>query len=160
MRLLKSIVACLLFAVPALGLAQSTSGRYATHDGEMKAEQMPDGSSVVLVRYTQSSFADDDSDPLGNTSSDCWGRLHMSADGDMQAANGVCVAFDGSGDSATSWWRLDESGTSDCPDMCGSWGYFDGTGKFDGIEGSGTWMRTTLFPNGSAGKWKGKIKLK
>lgn len=155
-----SIVCALLLTVPVAGFAQETSGRYATSNGQEITQELPDGSKIQITHYTQISFAADSSHPLDNMSSDCVGRFHMSANDTPVSSDGMCTGFDGQGNSATFWWRMDEANTSDCPDLCGSWGYFNGTGKFNGIEGSGTWARETTFHNGSSGTWTGTAKLK
>jgi hypothetical protein len=155
-----SIVCALLLAIPAYGLAQEASGRYATANGQEMTQELPDGSKIQISHYTQISFANDSNHPLDNMSSDCVGRFHMAANDTLVTGDGMCTGFDAQGNSATFWWRVDQANTSDCPDLCGSWGYFNGTGKFKGIEGSGTWARDTMFQNGSSGTWKGTAKLK
>jgi hypothetical protein len=150
----------LLMTLPVSSFADQTGGRYATHNSHEVTQEMPDGTKVVVSHYTQITFADDSSHPLDNVSSDCVGRFHATADDAFISADGMCTSFNAAGDTASFWWRADEANTADCPDLCGSWGYFNGTGKFDGIEGSGSWIRNTLFHNGSSGTWKGAAKLK
>jgi hypothetical protein len=149
-----------LLALPQAGLAQEAEGRYATHDGTATVQELPDGSTVQVTQYSQITFSDDASHPLDNTSSECVGRFHVAADGSLISGDGMCSSFGAGGDTNSWWWRVDESGTDKCPDLCGSWGYFNGSGKYAGIEGTGTWVRTTVFPNGSSGTWKGKAKVK
>jgi hypothetical protein len=153
------LLAAVLGTAPISSFADATSGRYATHNGQETTQELPDGSKVQISHYSQITFADDKSHPLDNVSSECVGRFHMSAAGAVVSADGMCTSFDAAGDTASFWWRADKSGTSDCPDMCGSWGYFNGTGKYKGIVGSGTWVRDTMFHNGSSGTWKGEAKL-
>ncbi len=150
----------LLMGVSMSGLAEETGGRYATHNSHEVTQEMPDGTKVVVSHYSQITFASDSSHPLDNVSSDCVGRFHTTADDAFISADGMCTSFTAQGDTASFWWRADQANTADCPDLCGSWGYFNGTGKYKGIEGSGTWVRNTLFHNGSSGTWKGNAKLK
>lgn len=146
--------------VPVGAVAAEASGRYATHNGQEIAQELADGSTMLVSHYTQITFADDRSHPLDNVSSDCVGRFHTAADGALISGDGMCSGVDPDGNSASFWWRVEKAGTADCPDLCGAWGYFNGTGKYQGIEGSGTWVRDTLFHNGSSGTWKGDAKLK
>jgi len=149
----------ILGTIPLSSFADAATGRYATHNGHQTTQDLADGSQVLITHYSQITFADDKSHPLDNVSSDCVGRFRTSPDGAFISADGMCTGFDAAGDTASFWWRADKSGTSDCPDLCGSWGYFNGTGKYKGIVGSGTWVRNTMFNNGSSGTWKGEAKL-
>jgi len=149
----------LMAAVPVVSLGQTADGRYATHNGHEMSEEMPDGSTVQMQHYTQITFANDRSHPMDNVSSDCMGRFHIAADGGLISAGGTCTGSDAEGNSSTFWWRADKVMTDDCADLCGSWGYFNGTGKFKGIQGGGTWIRSTQFANGSSGTWEGKATL-
>lgn len=149
-----------MLAMPALAVAQETTGRYATHDGASTVREMPDGSKVQVTHYSQISFAADKSHPLDNKSADCMGRFHISADGALLSGSGTCTSFDADGNTASFWWRIDKTDTSDCAGACGAWGYYAGTGKFKGIKGSGTFHRDTMFPNGSSGTWKGEATVK
>lgn len=164
MRSIKSIKGMIMvtamLAVPMGAVAQESSGRYATHDGTSTVQEMPDGSKVQIAHYSQISFAVDKSHPLDNKSADCMGRFHMAADGALQSGSGTCTSFDSDGSTASFWWRVDKIDTPDCAGLCGAWGYFAGTGKLKGIQGSGTFHRDTMFPNGSSGTWKGTASVK
>ena len=156
-----SIVACtVLFALTNAGLAQEASGRYATHNGQEVTQDLPGGGKVQISHYSQITFASDKSHPLDNVSSDCVGRFQMAANDALVSGDGMCTGVDTEGNSASFWWRVDKADTADCPGLCGSWGYFNGTGKFKGIEGAGTWVRDSMFHNGSSGTWRGTAKLK
>ena len=43
--------------------------------------------------------------------------------------------------------------------MCGSWGYFAGTGRFKGLQGTGTWQRTNVIGDLSWGTWKNSYSM-
>jgi hypothetical protein len=149
-----------ILAMPALAAAQETTGRYATHDGTTTVREMPDGSQVQVAHYSQISFAADKGHPLDNKSADCMGRFHIAAGGALLSGSGTCTSFDAEGSTASFWWRIDKVDTRDCAGACGAWGYYAGTGKFEGIKGSGTFHRDTMFPNGSSGTWKGEATVK
>ena len=140
-------------------MSGSSTGRYTTHTISQDMQEFEDGSAMMLMHYHQSSLADDSSHPADNTSSMCVGQFMVGADGSMSSGNGSCFSTDADGDGASFWWRMTESGTNECPDACGVWGYFAGTGKNVGIEGTGTWERTTLFPDASTGTWTGAWSL-
>ncbi len=138
----------------------STTGRYVTNTITEDVQGLPDGSSVILSHYHQNAFAEDTSHPIDNTSATCVGLIKLNADGSPKSGNGSCFSTDADGDGASFWWRQTAGGTASCPDICGEWGYFDGDGKFAGIKGTGTWQRTTLFPDGSSGTWTGSYTLR
>jgi hypothetical protein len=140
-------------------MSGSTEGRYATHSISEDVQELEDGSSIVLFHYHQTAFADDANHPIDNTSASCIGRLKTDAGGMPVSSNGSCFSADADGDGASFWWRMTEVGTEQCPDMCGVWGYYAGDGKFAGIEGEGTWQRTTLFPDASSGVWTGSYSI-
>lgn len=147
-------------AIPVVAIAQSASGRYATHDGTSTTQELQDGSKVELAHYTQITFASDTSHPMDNKSADCMGRFHTSADGELLSGSGTCTSQDPEGNTASYWWRIEEIMTANCAGLCGSWGYFAGTGKFKGIKGAGTFHRDTMFHNGSSGTWTGEVTMK
>ncbi len=156
------LLAALLVILSTSVVAQtsgSATGRYVTFDISQDVQELPDGTSVVLNHYHQNAFAEDDNHPIDNTSAMCVGKLNLSADGSVVSGNGSCFSSDGDGDGASFWWRMTHGGTDDCPDLCGEWGYFAGDGKFEGIEGVGTWQRTTLFSDGSSGVWDGSYTI-
>jgi hypothetical protein len=150
------VMLSLVLASPTVVLAQQSGeggGRYATRDVSAETVELPDGRSVQTTHYSQATFADDPSNPLDNHLGDCVGQFILSADGTPSAASGSCYSRDGDGDGVSYWWRMDESGTASCPDVCGSFGVFAGYGKYEGLTGTGTWQRTTVFPDGGTGTW-------
>jgi hypothetical protein len=71
------------------------------------------------------------------------------------------LSEDASGDGLSFWWKIDEAGTAKCPDICGSYGFVDGNGKFKRVTSSGTWVRTHVFgEDGSSGTFKGTYMMK
>jgi len=160
-RVLFAAAILTIVATPAVfaGDSGSGSGRFATHNGSTEVTSLPDGGRVEVAHYHQTVFASQAGHPLDNTNADCVGMYVFSADGAPSSASGSCFGKDADGDGTSYWWRLDKAGTSDCPGLCGSWGYFDGTGKFKGISGNGTFKQSTIFPDGSTGTWKGSYSI-
>jgi hypothetical protein len=151
----------LIVAAPAVfgGDSGTASGRFATHTMSTDATDLPDGGRVEIAHYYQATFSDQEGFPLDNTSSDCVGMYVFSKTGAVASASGTCFGTDADGNMISLWWRHEQGGTASCPNMCGSWGYFDGTGKLKGISGGGTFNQTTLFPEGSTGTWKGSYSI-
>ena len=162
-RLLCAVMILLLGGGTSTAFAQrsgTVGGRFASHTISQDQTEMPDGSMMVTIHYHQTAFADDQSHPLDNISNDCVGMLQVSGEGAAMSASGSCFGIDADGDRVASWWRMDEGGTDDCPVMCGSWGFFAGTGKFEGLEGSGTWEQKTTFANSDTGTWRGSYTMR
>lgn len=153
-------ILALILALPSVALAGAGSGkgRYGLHNITSSTTEMPDDRTIMVSHYHQVVFADDPAHPLDETGADCVGQFIMSGD-QVLAASGACYGRDAEGDGFSYWWRMDKGGTADCPDLCGSFGYFDGYGKYKGITGKGTWVRTSTTPQGGAGTWEGSYSI-
>ncbi len=152
----------LALCIPLTAYAQksgSATGRYSTFTISQDMEELPDGTTTMNMYYHQAAFSDKPGHPIDNTTANCVGLLRLHADGTFASGSGSCFSTDAEGNGASFWWRATDAGTTSCPDLCGAWGYFAGYGKFAGITGEGTWTRTSLFTDGSIGKWTGSYKL-
>jgi hypothetical protein len=149
-----------LVVIPVVAVAQSGSGRFATHDRTSTTQELQDGTKIQVVHYTQITFASDPAHPMDNKSGDCMGRFQTSADDVLLSGSGTCTAQDAAGNSASFWWKIEEISTARCAGACGSWTYYAGTGNFKDIKGTGTFSRDTMFHNGSSGTWKGEVTVK
>lgn len=135
-------------------------GRYAIHYTQVDQTELPGGGAVQVAHYKQFTQANDPGHPLDDTTGDCVAVTYVNSEGAQTSASGSCFVTDGEGNTASFWWRQDDAGSDSCPTQCGSWGYFAGAGKLAGIGGEGTWVGTTVFPDGSlSGTWKGKYSL-
>ena len=152
------LAAAALLAVSATASAGESTGIYTTHSGKSTETALPGGRTLVLSEYYQLAKSDKADDPINGTESDCVGQFLMGSDGKMISASGTCFSHNGKGDGSSWWWKMDETGTSKCPDACGSFGYIDGFGKLKGVSGGGTWERTDVMPKGSFGTFKSKYK--
>lgn len=96
----------------------------------------------TLQRAVSSGFflTDDPNSPLDQNAATCIGATVMSASGEPGVGSGHCEAVDKDGDVWTLWWRNDANG--------GPWGMMNGTGKFEGMEGGGTWAIGPQWPDG------------
>lgn len=141
-------------------MSDSATGRYTTFPISQDMEDLPDGTTIVNSYYHQAAFADKPGHPIDNTTANCVGLFRLNEDGSVASASGSCFSMSADGDQASFWWRATDGGTTSCPDLCGVWGYFAGTGKLAGIAGEGTWTRAAVFADGSSvGKWTGSYKL-
>jgi hypothetical protein len=130
------------------------SGHFTNHFEDVTVSEMPDGSGVQLIHYSNISIADDPGHPSANTAGECVGALRMSAAGVVTSGSGSCFVMAADGDGFSYWWEVEQAGTADCPALCGNWGYFGAYGRFEGLEGDGTWKVTAQFgESGSMGTW-------
>jgi hypothetical protein len=90
----------------------------------------------------------------------CWGLDVVSASDEMLSSAGGCIGTNPDGDVEWTWWRMTEAATERCPNLCGVWGYTNGTGAFEEMIGrGGTWKNTAMFPDDTgAGVWTLKSK--
>ena len=154
------VAAVALLFVSAGATAAESAGTFANVNGKSTTTTLPDGRTEVISHYTQITSSNKADDPVGNTESACVGRFVQSGDGAVLSASGICFSTNVSGDGGSWWWKADEIGTSKCPDMCGSFGWIDGHGKFKGISGMGTWVRTAVLANSAMGTYKSTYSLK
>jgi len=158
---LVTLLVLTLAASVAASAAESGSakGHYANHVTSVDTVELPGGGSVQVSHFKQITFADNPNHPTHENALDCIGVLRADADGNTTMNSGSCFGEDGKGNSVSSWWRQDEAGTESCPTACGSWGYFDGGGKYKGISGTGTWVATMSFENANSGTWESSYSL-
>jgi hypothetical protein len=160
-KVLVTASALTLVASFAIVAAESgtSKGNYANHNTVVETVELPGGGSVQVLHFKQFTFAEDPGHPIHNSSQDCVGVSRVDADGGTVSFSGSCFGSDGEGNGFAWWWRQDEAGTESCPTACGSWGYFSGFGKYEGISGSGTWAGTAAYPDGGTGSWKGSYSV-
>lgn len=154
------VILAVLLAASAGAYAADVSGHFANHDTQTMVTELPDGGKAVIFHYYELWIADTAEDPLGDAAGDCVGRMILDKEGAPTTGSGICFTRTTGGDGSTLWWKVDEAGTTRCKDICGSWGYIEGFGKYKGVTGSGTWIRTTLFSDGSLGSYKGTVTRK
>ena len=150
-------VALLLLAAPATLAAQQTvsgEGHYGTRNFSAETTELPDGRTLMVTHFHQVTFADDANHALHELAGECAGQQLMAADGTPVSGSGICHMRDVEGDGVSWWWRHDEGGTADCPNICGTFGYLGGFGKFEDATGEGTWQVTAGFEDGGLGAWK------
>lgn len=153
----------LLIAGPTVLVAQQSgkaTGRFGTRTIASEITEMPGGGAMELSHYHQVTFADDASHPMNNQTADCVGLFLTSPEGNPVSASGSCFGKDAEGDGLSFWWRMDKAGTADCPNLCGSFGYFAGYGKFKSVSGTGTWRVTAPFPDGNLGVWESSFSMR
>lgn len=155
------ILASSLLLTAAMNVsADEATGRYFENTVSEKATILADGRTVLLFNTKQQATSDKASDPFNNVSGDCTGRMIFSKDGKVLSGSGMCFLLDESGDGLNQAWKFEEAGTSACPEMCGSFRIVDGFGKFKGVTGKGTWVRTHVFTDGTMGTYKSNYSLK
>jgi hypothetical protein len=91
--------------------------------------------------------------PLNMNTQTCTGTTVTSADGKTGTGSGYCASVDADGDVTWMWFRGDLN--------AGTWGFLDGTGKFKGIEGGGTWKTKQRSADGRLiNTWEGSWQTK
>ncbi len=156
----KRVLIALVVAVVAGSLTAgagepgSGSGHFTNYFQDVTLTEMPDGSMAQLFHYSSMMVADPAGHPSANTAAECVGALRMNASGAVTSGSGSCFAKTADGHGYSYWWQVEEAGTADCPELCGVWGYYGGYGRFDGLEGTGTWKTTASFgESASMGTW-------
>lgn len=140
---LVSAGAAVLFLTLAPGSAaqeRSDSGSFSF--STTSAEEMPLGDGIVLMRAVQPGMilADDPASPLHRSATTCSGSSVMNTATQTAAIAGYCDMVDEDGDVWTAWYQGDQDG--------GAWGFLAGTGKFEGVQGEGTYRAGEAWSDG------------
>lgn len=115
--------------------------------------ELPDGRTVQRAQSTGYVIPDNSDSPFYMVNQTCFTTSVIAADGSV-SMSGYCDTYDSDGDVYWAWLRGDAQG--------GTWGFLGGTGKFEGIEGSGgKWKAGTTWPDGKwVVSWEGSWKMK
>ena len=154
-----SIIAAAVFLLlaPASG---ARAGQEVTGGGlafrvpkASKTYKLADGRSVQQTTDAGYLTTTQPDNPLNMNTQNCSGTMIVGTDGKTGSGGGYCVSFDADGDTAWMWWRGDLNG--------GTWGFTEGTGKFKGVEGSGTWKTKQRWADGKfVDTWEGTWQMK
>jgi hypothetical protein len=125
------------------------TGQYSTIRLSTDTVSAPNGSAVVHLTYGLVIVGDDPGGLFNNGKGDCVGAMVLSDEGTPVAMSGWCFITDMDGDGWWQWWKTEEIGTPDCPIMCGTWGNYNGVGKFENVSVSGTFRGLASFADGS-----------
>ncbi len=134
-------------AVLFLAIAPGSPAQERSDSGDFafmttSSEEMPLSDGQMLMRVVQSGmvFADDPASSIDRTATTCTGSTVMDATGRATVISGHCDGVDTKGDVWTAWYAGNQDG--------GDWGFMGGTGKFEGIEGRGTFSAEVQWPDG------------
>jgi hypothetical protein len=141
-------------AVLFLALAPGSQAQERSDSGDFSfvtasSEEMPLGDGQVLMRVVQSGmvFADDPASPLDRSATTCSGSTVMGVPAQATVVSGHCDMVDADGDVWTAWYAGNQDG--------GDWGFMGGTGKFEGVEGDGTFSAGVQWADGRGiNSWK------
>ncbi len=145
--------AALLFAMPAEARDMKGSGTAAYVPVASDTSELPSGKLLRRVHSKTIILADDDTLPFHLARQDCSGTYVLTPEGEIEIGRGHCEAVDQDGDVWWLWWEsVSESG---------KWGILGGTGKYDGMAGSGTTTPIAAHDDGRfAVKWEGSWVMK
>jgi len=153
-RILQAVLVMAL-SFPTVLMAQSQgthSDRYSTVGISMDTILTADGQMILEERFILTQLAVDPESPFDNLTGRCWGSVvfeDSESTETAQAAAGGCHMMDAEGSGYFQWWKWEEAGTPGCPIRCGSYGDYNGYGRFAGLSGSGRWNLEALLPGGS-----------
>jgi hypothetical protein len=137
-----------LLLVSGNALAAESKGEYFQYTISSTETTLADGRTVAVSRNYQFTTSDQPDDPLHKAAGECLGRAVLSKEGKLISNSGACLFKTSDGDGFSFAWKMEQAGTADCPNQCGSFSYTDGYGKFAGISGGGEWVYTHDFTDG------------
>lgn len=121
---------CALVATPA-GAKEIKLHLTAVHvNMPSETEKLPDGRTLVHANDKAVVQDTDPSSPLNMATRNCYGTMIMDEKGNLADGAGYCETFDKANDVYWLTWNMAPGGTV-------KWNAFHGTGKFEGVTGSG-----------------------
>ena len=119
----------------------------------LSSDALPGGSLINQAILKGIVLADDPNHPLHLTAQDCSGGSIADDQGKMMEGAGSCTMVDRDGDV---WWLWYHNRGDDR-----QWGAIAGTGKYDGVTGSGVTAELAATADGRlAISWQGTLTLK
>lgn len=142
-----------LCMILVLGVSLSSAQMTETTGGNafvpevVSQSPLPDGNMLVHVANKGFIWNDDVDVQAGNGSMNCYGTAIVSPEGEQLSGSGSCHTVDEDGDTWSAWY----TGATG-----GEWGFINGTGKYAGISGGGTWENDVEYADGKAANtWTG-----
>jgi hypothetical protein len=139
----------LLGATRELGAQQTVTGNGFSVFGPAVTEtiELPGGATVQRTANRGFIVTPDPDNPLNGANHKCTSTILVAADGSVSSA-GYCDGIDSDGDVYWLWARGNQDG--------GTWAFIGGTGRFEGIDGGGTYSVGDGWPDGSIiNTWEG-----
>jgi hypothetical protein len=128
-------------------------GRSVWTPEKVSSSKLADGRTVTRQVLKGTAIADDRTTPLSFVSQDCMFTTVTAADGKSFKSGGFCDGVDKDGDVYWAVGNADENG--------GKWHYLGGTGKFQDLEGGGTYQLAFEWPDGKVvATWEGTGTMK
>lgn len=132
--------------------AVSTGGMVSGTQEVMSSIELPDGSILRRIMFSVGVTADDHESPWHLGSQDCLASYVFAEDGSLIGGRGMCDFVSPEGDLA--WLAFEASGSEPVV-----WAVVGGTGKFEGIEHSGTTVIEAEWGDGKViGRWEGTMR--
>jgi hypothetical protein len=143
--------------LPRTASAQQTMATGGNVSGTQKvlsSIELPDGRTIRRIMFSVGVTADDPASPWHLGSQDCFATYMFAADGSLIGGRGVCDFVSTEGDL---WWlTLEASGDDPI-----RWTGLGGTGKFAGVDHSGTTVMKAEWGDGKViGRWEGTMTRK
>jgi hypothetical protein len=117
-----------------------------------QSSKLPDGRTVLHLHDKGILRTEDPASPIHLAIENCFSTIILAADGSIENGSGYCDTFDKEGDANWLTWVGTATGTA--------WTIYHGTGKFEGMTGSGTTTFDLMLPDRSSGTFEGTLTMK
>jgi hypothetical protein len=148
-----------LLAVSTVALAVDASGTYMTFTRSVSETTMPDGSHARLVHSFHVATSNKADSPFDGKTSECVGRMIVSSAGKVVSGGGFCFAQDAAGNGGSWSWKIEATGTPECPQVCGTFKWLEGYGDSKHVTATGTWTQKQRNAEGGLGVFTVKYTL-
>jgi hypothetical protein len=154
-RYIPVLTICCVFALAGSAGAETyeLDGQSTWNPVSVSTITLEDGRTVTRQVLNGTAINHDPGTPLSFASQDCMFTTVTSADGKSFSSGGYCDGIDKDGDVYWAYGKATENG--------GKWWYLGGTGKFEGLEGGGTYQLALEWPDGKVmATWDGTATMK
>lgn len=153
MHATKWMIGTALLTLSAGAFAGETGGTFMSFVRSASESQLPDGNRARVMHYHHASTSDKADSPFAGKTSECIGRMIVTAAGKVASGSGFCFAQDAAGNGGSWSWKIEQAGTASCPIACGTFKWVEGYGKTSKVTASGSWKQTQSTKDGNIGTY-------
>jgi hypothetical protein len=136
---------------PAAAESYETSAYSLFEETNTTRDNLADGQVMITITSAGTFVTDNPDIPLNQSLYKCFGTFVVSADGTESKGNGFCSGIDLREDV---WWVRWTGSIGG-----GTWTFIDGTGRYQGMTGSGQWQQADAGFGRDVNTWTGTIEL-
>lgn len=145
--LLSAGIACGSILLATAAPAEAVKGSNVLEVASQTISELGNGLIATQAVQIGAAIAESADDIFAGAKFHCIGTVVSDAEGTVSSNRGICLNTHANGELTWLWYN----GPSD---LKGDWGFLDGTGAYEGIEGTGTFWGETPGNSSYEGTWQ------